>query len=182
MRTQAIEKRRALRNAIVNSASPEAPIGVMQHVFLSLVERLSVQHMGILVAVAKLAKRSGFLSNWDTPDNVRLTDYCLRAVPDLSNMALEVVVADLAQMRLIDKDYAFTLDNNIKNLDEARRGLGSAGMALVITTSDLYQWPTATQLGMALLRFIQDHDTTGAEGETYVVDQANSPKPGDGRF
>ncbi len=62
MRTSDQQKRRALRNAVLNSVLPHAPSAMQQQVLLSLVDRLTPLHLAILGLFADPSK-------WRGPDD-----------------------------------------------------------------------------------------------------------------
>lgn len=112
MRTHLDDKRRVLRNALVNAALPGAPSSVKQHMFVRLVEELSELHLHVLDLLADpaawFADRGKILPEHRGPTGMmfdsstseaRLEVVLQRAFPDYATEIplAELVLRDLHQ-------------------------------------------------------------------------------------
>lgn len=137
VRTSQQEKRKALRNAVVNSALPDAPDETRQQIFINFVDTLTAWHLRILRLFAD--PRAWYASVNRQPPQWHITGSLSQlltdAYPELRN-----------EDRLCEKMW--------KDLYEAGL-LNSSGFKTMMSGSGPLE-PRATELGNQLLKFIAE--------------------------
>jgi hypothetical protein len=134
-RTSRRLKREALRNAVLNSALPNAPDADTQQLFFDLIDRFTPTHMQLL---AHLDDPGGW---FDRREIARPSFYSAARTA-----VIEVAMPEFAgRKHLIDR-YANGLTAN---------GLINAALGALMTENGLWQ-PATTQLGREFLAFIKD--------------------------
>lgn len=139
LHTSAEEKRRALRNAVINSARPGAPDASTQQVFISLVDQLTEWHLRLL----------GFFR-----DPKAWFARAGRPAPELY-MGSPVNVAEEAYTELATRPDFF----NQCWRDLSQRGLTNTPELRVMMTGSGTMAKRTSDLGDAFLRFIEDPKT-----------------------
>jgi len=140
-RNHEMEKIEALRNAVVNSALPDAPEESLQKMFMAMVDDMTVWHMRILGLFQN--PQSWFARCGKPP----LEAGMVRA-------PVEVLLAAYPEMSAKRAFY-----------DQAWRDLHSRGLVYIdslhITTSPYPAAPRTTELGNQFLSFIADNTSRG---------------------
>lgn len=145
MRTHLEEKRRALRNAIVNAALPDAPMESKQHMFVRLIEDLQDIHLHLLDL---LANPQAYFASRNMQLPVHNGPVGMFYDAESSNASLRAVT-----LLAFDtyRGQSELLDLVLAELN--RRGLVTSTNLIVPCRRDE---GIASQLGLEFLRFIRD--------------------------